>query len=284
MRSVSVLCALLAACSAPSPDEAPNRGPTPSPAELEREAEARQAVSSGAAEPTATPTPAPSAAEGKDRASGAVAASVAPPGAALVEGAPEAAERVAASRPPTAPDSWDPPPVAATPRAQLPPLPFTAYTTAPLTAGGVDLQRIGVRVEVTAIEGDTAQVSCSACPAPATGEEAEVPLSRLRAGRAPGGTGDALDTMLMLRARWASGASLPPEATNVEMCALADHGFVLGPEGATWSHAGGAAVLRWSGQAWDLDTGPTRPTAASRWTCRARGEPPSPTPRSSEAP
>ena len=185
--------------------------------------------------------------------------------------------------PPPTPPARTPPAIRATPRDQLPPLPFTAYTTAPLTVAGTALLRIGVRVEVVAMQGDEATVLCSACPAPATGASGQVPLERLRAGRAPGGSGDALDTALMLRARWAGGASLPVGATNIEMCSLVDHGFVLDAERATWDHQGASLSLSWSGQVWDKEGDATRPTGAAAWTCRAGGQSPLPSPRSPEA-
>ena len=97
---------------------------------------------------------------------------------------------------------------------------------------------------------------------------------RVRAARAPGGSGDALDVMLTLRAGWAGGRRLPEGATNVQLCALVDAGFELDGDLAAWELAGGTAKLAWDGQRWTLGdlVPPTQPPPA---TCRADGPRPS---------
>ncbi len=178
-----------------------------------------------------------------------------------------------------------------TPPRRWPAAPFSAWTTAPATLKGPDgrtlarVDRLGVRVEVLAVDDSgSPRVRCSGCSGAAQGLEGQLDPPQLRAAKAPGGGGDALDAVVAFRAAWAGGKELPEGATNAALCALVDHGFSPSADGsaARWDHGGGRIDLSWNGERWDMAP-VLAPTESAGWSCRADGSPPDSPPQNPPA-
>lgn len=142
--------------------------------------------------------------------------------------------------------------------ARYPAVPFTAWTTrAPLDlkregADPLHLDRLGVRVEVLAVDEDGLSVVCTGCTGPAAGARGRLARESVHPVGVPGSNTDPLALAMRLRARWSSGADLPAGASNRAMCVLVDHGFVLEGDTARWQADGGTLVLGWDGERWTI--------------------------------
>ncbi len=247
------LCLWSAACSAPEIADLPPPEPSGPAAE---------------ALPAATPAPPPSAPSAPPPEPSTGGEPI-PPGEASGQGP---ADPSAVGAPPRSS-----PKVEATPTAELPAPPFTAWTTeVPLTLvgpGGTNLAVLayeGVRVDVVQVLEARMRVRCAGCTGAAEGAEGWLPLGTVRAAGHPGGSEDPLVAILRFRAGWAGGKNVPEGTNSFALCALVDRGFTWSGDTATWVDGPSRVELRYDGRAWGL-AALTPPPTDTVHTCRTEG-------------
>ena len=127
--------------------------------------------------------------------------------------------------------------------------PFTTWTTESNISlhgprGGVilNVERMGVRIEVLSVVDDWAQIICSGCAPPAQNQAGWVPASAIQHPDEID-TSSPLGRILSYRRDWAKGEAHSEEINNIDLCMLVDAGFEIQDALAQWHYREGQISL-----------------------------------------